>query len=86
MTSSKKQREHPLPNGPLPVVMEDDFQHTADFPVCGHPDCCCYQYERERMAQDTQRRQHPRRRIFLASPPTGLDAPLNGNRPFRLLR
>ena len=42
-----------LPSGRLPVIMEDEITHTVEFPVCDDPECCCYQYEREKIIEET---------------------------------
>ncbi|MBO0777222.1 MAG: hypothetical protein J2P37_00140 [Ktedonobacteraceae bacterium] len=43
----------PLPAGRIPVVMQDEITHTVDFPVCGQPDCICYELEREKLIAET---------------------------------
>lgn len=60
---------YPLPEGQggrkLGVVlMEDDFQHTADFPVCSDPECCCAELEHE-AAQSEQDAGKPAKRAHL---------------------
>ena len=73
-----------VPANPLTVVMEDDIQHTAAFPVCDDPNCICYSCEREQIRQETTK---PRRsRKVSSSNYEAETAPLNGNRPFKLMR
>jgi len=83
---SGKQAQFDVPATPLTVIMEDEIIHTPDFPVCTDPDCICYGLEREQAIAETapQRRSHRTR--FQSSPVSGLDAPLNGNRSFKLIR
>jgi hypothetical protein len=56
--------EYPLPAGPLPVIMEDDFIHTISFPCCNDADCCCYQHERAAIIAETTPKRKPRRRSY----------------------
>ncbi|HLZ61568.1 MAG TPA: hypothetical protein VKR06_31875 [Ktedonosporobacter sp.] len=71
---------------PLIVQMEDEIIHTVDFPVCADPDCICYQYEREQMQADHQPQYRGKTLFISSAPPAGIDAPLNGDRAFRLLK
>jgi hypothetical protein len=78
--------QFPVPPGPLTVVMEDEIQHTPEFPVCADDaHCCCQRLEREHIIAETTPKRK-RRKIMLASPAVGLDAPLNGNCGFRVLK
>lgn len=40
-----KSLQFPIPDGRLSVVMMDEIVHTLDFPICGNPDCICYELE-----------------------------------------
>jgi hypothetical protein len=77
-----------VPANPLTVIMEDDIQHTAAFPVCDDPNCICYSCERERIAAETAKSRRSRRVTSsnLEQEYQRNTAPLNGNRPFRLMR
>jgi len=54
--------QFPVPDGRLPVVMMDDLQHTLDYPVCGDPDCICYQLEYEQACADSATKKRTRRK------------------------
>ncbi|HLZ55775.1 MAG TPA: hypothetical protein VKR06_02410 [Ktedonosporobacter sp.] len=75
------QQRHPLPPGPLPVIMEDPITHTVQRPTCLDASCICHPLEALQAQED-----HPKRRQIDYKPTPGWDAPLNGNRQFRLLR
>ncbi len=79
-----------LPAGPLTVIMEDDIQHTADFPVCDDPSCICYSCEREKIQEaTTPHRRRSRQKATSTNSEQEYQrnvAPINGNRPFRLMR
>ena len=86
---SGKQAQFPLPEGPLTVRMEDEIIHTVAFPVCDDPDCICYRDQYEQIAQETCTKPRRRsRRVIRGTYETHdeYDAPLNGNRPFSLLK
>lgn len=75
---------------PLTVIMEDDIQHTADFPVCDDPSCICYSCEREKIQEaTTPHRRRSRQKATSVNHEAEYErnvAPINGNRPFRLMR
>ena len=78
----------PLPRlaKPLTVILEDEIIHTVDFPCCADPDCICYDLEMQQAMADQPSPRPRGKTLFISSPPHGIDAPLNGNRSFRLLR
>lgn len=80
-----------LPEGPLTVVMEDEIMHTVSHPVCDDPTCCCYKYERQAMIQETTPAKRRRSKKLLECSyedpeQQRANAPLNGDRAFKLLR
>jgi hypothetical protein len=87
---AEKGLQFPLPRGPLTVIMQDDIQHTAAFPVCSDPNCICYTLEREKIIEATtphkrQRRQKLVERNYEQEARRNT-AQLNGPRPFNLMR
>lgn len=82
--------QFPLPEGPLTVVMEDEIIHTVAFPVCGDPTCICYPCERQQIIEETAPKRRRRRQKLVErtyeSTEKALNAPLNGNAGFQLMR
>jgi hypothetical protein len=83
----EKGLQFPLPEGPLTVIMEDEIMHTVAFPVCDDPRCICYACERQQIIEETAPKKRPRRKVLVnKSNEKSVQAPLNGNRPFNLMR
>ena len=78
-----------VPEGFIPIVMQDDLQHTDKFPVCSDPGCVCHRLEREAIIAETtpRRRRRKMNLINTKCEPSRADAAaLNGNRGFSLLK
>ena len=68
----------------IQIPMEDEIIHTVEQPVCQNPDCICRDLEYEQMLADLKPEPRRHNKTILARDFT--DAPLNGNRGFRLLK
>lgn len=87
--AARKQGGFEVPRDPKPVVMLDDIQHTEHACVCGEEDCICYQSELEARIAEREPTRRSGKTLFSGAyptPPVGLDSPLNGNKPFNLMR
>jgi len=83
--------EFPVPEGPLTVVCEDPITHTPAFPICGEPDCVCAQLEYEAITESAASKPRRSRRTRTWNAASDDEhkrniAPLNGNRPFSILK
>ncbi len=83
----EKGLQFPVPDGRLTVVMMDPIIHTVDFPVCGDPDCICYELEYEQTCADSKPARPRRKKKTLVSrtySDRGDLAPVNQG--FRMMR